>query len=144
MEVFASDSSTLRSTRARPAATSSTARWRSSIRACSETAKSTRSSLPPPSITCCELRTRVSWSHASTAASSARAAAAAAAIAIAAVTELLTGRANLLRQREDHRILGGVVRDGFLVRNRLHLDLHLRRLRPEKVRVELDIAEGDR
>ena len=35
--------STRRSTRDRPAATSSTARWRSSIRPCSETAKSTRS-----------------------------------------------------------------------------------------------------
>src|SRR2546430_7187998 len=79
----------------------------------------------------------------SKAASSARAAAAAAAIAIAAVTEVLTGRANLLRQREDHRILGGVVRDGFLVRNWPHLDLDLRRLRPEEVRVKLDVAEGD-
>ena len=47
-----------RSTRARPAATSSTARWRSSIRPCSETAKSTRSLRPPPSSDRCASRTR--------------------------------------------------------------------------------------
>src|SRR5437763_4217117 len=143
MEVFETQPSTRRSTRARPAAISSTARWRSSIRPWRETAKSTRSSLPPPSITCCELRTRLSWIHASSAATSASAATAAAAIAIAAVAELLTSRANLL-QREDHRILGAVVRDRLLVRNGLDQHLHRRRLRAEEARVELDVAEGDR
>src|SRR3954452_23342823 len=141
--VFVTVPSTRRSTRARPAATSSTARWRSSIRACSETAKSTRSSLPPPSITSWEVRTRLSWSQASRAASSARTAAAAAAIAIAAVAEVLTSRANLL-QREDHRILGAVVREVVLVRDGVDLYLHRRRLRAEEARIELDVAEGNR
>src|SRR5436305_11941015 len=143
MEVFETQPSTRRSTRASPAAISSTARCRASIRPWRETAKSTRSSLPPPSITCCELRTRLSWIHASSAAISASAATAAAAIAIAAVAELLTSRANLL-QREDHRILGAVVREVVLVRDGVDLYLHRRRLRAEEARIELDVAEGDR
>jgi hypothetical protein len=48
------------SIRSRPPETVWTARLSSSIRACSETAKSTRSPVPPPSRTLCELRTRSS------------------------------------------------------------------------------------
>src|SRR3954463_9990579 len=128
MPTFATVPSTRLSTRASPAAISSTARWRSSIRPCSETAKSTRSSLPPPSMTSWERRTRLSGRHARIAAASARTATAPAAIAIAAVVVVLMPRATLLRrQREDHRVLGGVVRRAGLVRHRGDLDRHLRR-----------------
>ena len=51
--------STRRSTRDSAAATSTTAPCRSSIRACSETAKSTRSSFPPPSSTTWFARSRL-------------------------------------------------------------------------------------
>src|SRR3954462_1742909 len=128
MEVFPIKPSIRWSTRVSPAATSSTARWRSSIRPCSETAKSTRSSLPPPSITSWERRTLLNCRHARIAAARARTAPAPAAIAIAAVVVVLMPRATLLRrQREDHRVLGGVVRRAGLVRHRGDLDRHLRR-----------------
>ena len=56
IELFVTLPSTRRSTRASPAATSSTAPWRSSIRPWSETAKSTRSVRPPPTRVRCASR----------------------------------------------------------------------------------------
>src|SRR5919109_3964405 len=88
IDVFETQSSTRRSTRDKPPAISSTARWRSSIRACSETAKSTRSSFPPPSSTSCPCRTRRSLRHASTATANEPSATTAATTAIDAATLL--------------------------------------------------------
>jgi len=65
--VFVTVPSIRRSTRASPAATSSTARCRSSTRPCSETAKSTRSRLPPPRSDRCASRTRFTRTEAHTA-----------------------------------------------------------------------------
>src|SRR3954462_4450667 len=114
--------STRRSTRARPAATSSTARCRSSMRPCSETAKSIRSALrPPPSRTSCWERTRRSRIVATIATAIASSAAAAAPIAIQAAGELET--LTRLGEREDGRVVGGVVRGVLLVLHRRHLDV---------------------
>ena len=99
--------STRLSTRERPPATSSTARCRSSIRPCSETAKSTRSSLPPPSSTRCAARTACSFRHASPATISASPATAQAAIAIHSAVDRFTA---LAAEREDDLVLRRVVR----------------------------------
>src|SRR5204862_5598938 len=105
-DVFDTAVFTRRSTRESPAAISSTARWRSSILPWSETAKSTRSCLPPPSSTSCAPRTALSFHQAAIATSSASAARAHAAIAIHSAVERPTAR---LPEREDDLELGRVV-----------------------------------
>src|SRR5580765_4927066 len=90
MDVLAIVPSTRRSTRDRPAATSSTVRRTSSMRACSETAKSTMSCLRPPSKTRCAARARRSRTSVQIHAISPIAARAAAAIAIHPAVEALT------------------------------------------------------
>src|SRR5919201_1047060 len=158
MEVFWADSSPRRWRGTSPAAISSTARWRSSIRAWSETAKSTRSPLPPPRRTAWPSRSRRTRVTTHTAASSASTAAAAAPIAIQAAVALekstsrepnRDGPANRrvspvrlrpqwaepprllgrrLRDGEDDRVVRRVVVGLRLALHRLHLDLDLRRL----------------
>src|SRR5262249_29525836 len=129
--------STRRSTRESPAAISSAARWRSSMRPWSETAKSTRSCLPPPSRTSCAPRTARSFHHASTATSSASPATAHAAIAIHSAVET-----HALPEREDDPELSRVVRRRHLAGHRLDVDLDRRR-QPEEA-VDVDVREGDR
>src|SRR5919108_1948950 len=122
MEVWERHPSTRLSMRERPAATSSTARCRSSIRACSETAKSTRSSFPRPMRPFCASRMRRTWTTKTMARSRAPTAAAAAPIAIqpAAVVNESGIR---LPQREDERVFRGVVRGVRLASDRLDVDL---------------------
>src|SRR5919108_3607517 len=127
MDVFVTDSSTRRSTRTSPAAISSTARWRSSIRAWSETAKSTRSVRSSPRSTAWPSRSRPTLAQTQSAASSATAAAAAAPIAIQAAVALDTlmpgsSYEYLAGDRKDDRVLGRVVVGDLLAGNRLHLD----------------------
>src|SRR5439155_26159050 len=120
-----------------PAATSSTAACRSSIRVCSETAKSTRSPFAPPSSTFCDSRTRRSVCHASTANAPATPATAIAATAIAsAIENAKSTRPGLsLAEREDDLVRGRVVVDALLELDGLHVDLHGRPRR------ELHLAE---
>src|SRR5688572_3067967 len=96
------------------------------MRPWSETAKSTRSSLRPPSSTRCAERALPTATQAQEATASATSATAAAAIAIhaaASSTWLLRGR-----EQERHGELRGVVRGVLLARDRLDLDLELRLL----------------
>src|SRR5215210_4128579 len=119
--MFVTEPSTRRSTRTRPAATSSTARWRSSIRPWSDTAKSTRSVFPSPSNTAWPSRRRRTRESTQSTTSSASTATAAAPSAIQAAVALETLTA--LRDREDDRVVGGVVVGVRLARHRRHLDL---------------------
>src|SRR5919197_317839 len=140
IDVFETDSSTRRSTRVSAAATSSTARWRSSIRPWSETAKSTRSPLPPPRSTSWLARTRRSSRHARSAKAKASSAPPPAPIAIQPAVPL--ERLTLLRtEAENDRVRSGVVREGLLGRHRADLHLDLRRRRERRL---LGDVEGDR
>src|ERR671930_2488106 len=117
-----------RSTRESAAAISFTAPCRSSIRPCRETAKSTRSDLPPPSSTSCAARTRRTLSHAYSAVATATTATPQAPIAIQAAAELeIATGPTLLRQGEHDRILRRVVRRARLAGHGLHVDLDRRR-----------------
>src|SRR5437773_596966 len=134
------DSSARRSTRTSPAATSSTARWRSSMRPCRETAKSTRSAFPPPSSTAWSVLSRRTRSQIHAVSSSVKAATAAAPIAIhaaVAAEKLIGGR--LTADREDDRVVRRVVAGVGLARDRADLDLYLRRRREVRLR---EVAEG--
>src|SRR6476619_7254646 len=129
------DSSTRRSTRARAAATSSTARWRSSIRPWSETANSTTSCFAsPPSSTSCARRIAESLENASQATTSATAATATATIAITVAASIS------LAQREDDRVLGRVVGGVLLLRHRRHVDFDRR---PSRELHLAEVVEGD-
>src|SRR6266508_2329324 len=92
-----------------PAATSSTARWRSSMRACSDTANSTRSSLSRPISTFCAWRTRRIWTKYAIARRRARKPAAAAPIATQPTAVVSESGIQPLPQREDDLVFGGVV-----------------------------------
>src|SRR6266511_3648840 len=108
------------------------------MRACSDTANSTRSSLSRPISTFCAWRTRRIWTKNAIARRRARKPAAAAPIATqptAVVSEL--GTPPNLSEGEDHRVLSGVVRRVLLAGDRIHVDLH-DRPRPERRRAEVD------
>ena len=100
----------------------------------SETAKSTRSALPPPSSTSCAERTRRTLSHATRqrdASDRIATRAAPAAIHPAVVLERSTAPPRLAREREDDGVLVAVVRGVRLAGDGLHRHLHRRR-RPER------------
>src|SRR5579884_945267 len=130
MAVFATVVSTRRSTRARPAATSSTARWRSSTRPWSETAKSTRSRRPPPRSVRWESRTRFTRTEARNARPIPSAPMPTPTIATRSASVAVTcTRRGYLAEREDDRVGRLVVREVRLARHRLHVDEHLLLLR---------------
>src|SRR5262245_7166064 len=132
MPTFETTPSTRRSTRAKPAAISSTAPWRSSIRPWSETAKSTRSDLPPPSSTACAARTARSSRNAHAASATATTAAAAAPIAIQPAVSADMSTELTLTQGEDDRELGGVVLQPRLARHGQDVHLHGHALREDR------------
>src|SRR5581483_1490565 len=134
-----------RSTRASPAATSSTARWRSSTRPCSETAKSTRSRRPPPSSVRCASRTRrtrTTAHHASAAPATPTPTPTIATISASVAVTCTTARlAQPLAEREDDRVGALVVVDVHLALHRSDVDEQVLLLR------ELDraqVGEGHR
>src|SRR6266436_6189882 len=137
-EVLETVVSTRRSTRERPAAISSTARCRSSIRPWRDTAKSTRSCFPPPSRTSWDVRTARSFHQARPATSSAAPAAMQAPIAIHSAVESDTYF--LASEGEDDLVVGRVVRRRLLARYRLDGDLDRRR-QPEQP-ADVDVREG--
>src|SRR6185437_2567641 len=131
----------------------STVRCSASIRACSETAKSTRSSLPLPSSVSCARRTRRSVTNWARTTRRAITATAAAPIAIdEAAVELRCIRS--LAEREEDRVDALVVRQVLLAGNGADEDRHRRGRRERRGRNveagELDLLllgrgdDGDR